>query len=247
MLLRERLARAYFNSVYNPLYDATTARLTKYAEGHETLVQSLNVAPGLRILCAGLGTGNELTRLRAQEPLLYLVGIDLSRTALQSAGLKSVEHARTTSLALMDAECLAFDAEKFDRVLCYHVLDFVSTPELVVSELLRVLKAGGRFVISFPAGAEGAGLGASLLSHSLHPSTQRPGHRAARFVRTILTGLVYLPLTLRHRPTIYTPDKLETLLRSHGAVDVAIASDPVYRDHIASGVKKKKGDIADAT
>ncbi len=210
------------------------------------LVRSLRVAPGLRILCVGLGTGNELTRLRAEEPELELVGIDLSLAALRSAGRKSAEHVRTTSLARMDAECLAFDAEEFDRVLCYHVLDFVSKPELVVVELLRVLKPGGRFVVSFPAGAEGAGLGASLLKNSLQAPGPRIGHRAGRFLRTMLTGLVYLPLTLRRRPTTYVANELETLLRSHGAADMTIVSDPVYRDHIASGVKKEKGDIADA-
>jgi len=246
MQLRERLARSYFNAVYNPLYDATTARLSRYAEAQETLVQTLDITPGLRILCAGLGTGNELTCLRSREPALELVGIDLSLTALESAGRKAAEHMRTTALLRMDAESLAFDAEMFDRVLCYHVLDFVGTPERVVAELLRVLKPGGRFVISFPAGAEGAGLGVSLLSNSLHSSGPRRSGRAGRFVRTILTGLVYLPLTLRRRPTTFTPDDVDTLLRSHGAVDVTIASDPVYRDHIASGVRMKGGPI-DAT
>ncbi len=246
MLLRERLTRAYFNAVYNPLYDSTTARLSKYAEAQETLVQNLRIDAGQRILCAGLGTGNEMTRLRAHQPVLDLVGVDLSPTALVSAGRKSSGYAGTTSLARMDVERLAFDARTFDRVLCYHVLDFVATPELVVSELMRVLKPGGRFVISFPAGAEGAGLGASLLSHNLQGSAAQSCNRAARFARTMLTGLVYLPLTLRRRPTTYTSSDLETLLRSHGAVDLTIASDPVYRDHIASGLKEK-GEVTDAT
>lgn len=239
MSLRERLTRAYFNSVYNPLYDASTARLPRYAEAQEKLVRSLHVEPSQRILCAGLGTGNELTVLRAHEPTLDLVGIDLSRTALQKARRKPAGRTSGSALLLMDAQLLAFSGAVFDRVLCYHVLDFASQASLVVEECLRVLKPGGRFVISFPSGSEGPGLGAALLTHGFKLSGQPLGERVGRIARSLLAGCIYLPLTLRRRPTVYTPDEVDSLLRSQGAADVVIESDPVYRDHIASGAKEK--------
>lgn len=241
MSLRERLTRAYFDAVYNPLYDASTARLSRYVQVQEQLVQSLTVEAGQRILCAGLGTGNELTSLRAREPLLRLVGIDLSPAALRRARRKPAGGAAGTALALMDAQLLGFAGEAFDRLLCYHVLDFTGEAGPAVGEFLRVLKPGGRFVISFPAGGEGPGLGAALMSHGLKTSPPQRGWRTGRMARTLLAGILYLPLMLRRLPTTYTRDEVDALLRSRGAADVVVESDPVYRDHIASGTKKEGG------
>jgi ubiquinone/menaquinone biosynthesis C-methylase UbiE len=241
MSLRERLTRKYFDAVYNPLYDASTARLSRYIEAQDVLVRSLQVEAGQRILCAGLGTGNELTSLRAHEPWLNLVGIDLSRAALARARCKPAGSDCGTALMLMDAQRLGFSNESFDRLLCYHVLDFTGEAGPAVGEFLRVLKPGGRFVISFPSESEGPGLGAALLGNSIKSSTAQTGCRIGRVARTLLAGFIYLPLTLRRHPTTYTPDEIEALLRSRGAADVVIESDPVYRDHIARGEKKKGG------
>ena len=238
MPLRERLTRKYFDAVYNPLYDASTARLSRYVEAQDVLVRSLQVEAGQRILCAGLGTGNELTSLRAHEPRLDLVGIDLSPAALARARCKPAGSDCGTALMLMDAQRLGFSDDSFDRLLCYHVLDFTGEAGPAVGEFLRVLKPGGRFVISFPSEGEGPGLGAALLGHSISPSAPRSGSRIGRVARTLLAGFIYLPLTLRRQPTTYTPDEIDTLLRSQGAADVTIESDPVYRDHIARGEKK---------
>jgi len=238
MSLRQRLARAYFDAVYNPLYDASTARLTRYRETQERLALLLDVAPRQQVLCAGLGTGNELTHLRALEPSLRLTGIDLSRAALVRARSKSSSDASSTSLAFMDVQSLAFRDGCFDRVLCYHVLDFVDDPSRTVSELLRVLAPGGRFVISFPSGSEDASFGAGLLSHSLKAPGQPLGTRITRTARAVLAGLVYLPLTLRRRPSAYSREAVSSHLCSLGADQVAIETDAVYRDHNASGTKR---------
>ncbi len=238
MSLRRRLARAYFDAVYNPLYDASTARLTRYRETQERLVRLLEPVPGQRVLCAGLGTGNELTRLRALEPSLRLAGIDLSKAALTRARRKPRGDASPASLALMDVQSLAFRDGCFERVLCYHVLDFVDDPSRTVRELLRVLAPGGRFVISFPSGSEDASFGAGLLSHGIRAPGQPLRTRISRTLRAVLAGFVYLPLTLRRRPAAYSREAVSSRLSSLGADEVAIETDAVYRDHIASGRKK---------
>jgi len=241
MSLRQRLARAYFDAVYNPLYDASTARLALYRETQERLAQFLAVAPGQRVLCAGLGTGNELKQLRAREPSLRIAGIDVSRAALVRARSKSSSDAATTSLAFMDVQSLGFRDGCFDRVLCYHVLDFVEDPSRAVSELLRVLAPGGRFVISFPSGSEDASFGAGLLSHGAGVTGQPLASRLSRIARAMLAGCIYLPLTLRRRPAVYSAEEVVSQLGSLGAVDVAIETDAIYRDHIARGISRRKG------
>ena len=246
MSLRRRLARAYFDAVYNPLYDASTARLARYQQAQGRLAELLYVMPGQRILCAGLGTGNEMTRLRQRETPLNIAGIDLSPAAIRRARRKSSHATSTTWFALMDLQSLAFRDGCFERVLCYHVLDFVEDPTAVVRELLRVLTPGGRFVISFPSGNEDAAFGAGLLRHSVSASGQSQT-RISRLARAALAGCIYVPLMLRHRPPAYSTVDVQRQLGSLGAEEVIIETDAVYRDHIASGMKKTKEGISRAT
>ncbi|MBN1856027.1 MAG: class I SAM-dependent methyltransferase [Dehalococcoidia bacterium] len=237
MSLRLRLTRAYFDSVYNRLYDATTAQLVRYKETQELLAERLSAVERQKVLCVGLGTGNELTHLRQRAPDLEITGIDFSPQALRHAGQKPA--GQQTSLALMDAKLLAFRDESFDRVLCYHVTDFLLDPSQAVAELMRVLRPEGRFVISFPASSDGLGLGTGLLSHGVGSGCSDARHCGAlkRGLTAILTGIVYLPLLLRPRPATFTESQVRTLLRTLGTDGCTVEHDPIYRDHLASGIK----------
>jgi len=240
MSFRQRLTRAYFDVVYNRLYDSTTAKLVRYVESQELLAERLDVAGQQRVLCVGLGTGNELTYLRARAPSLDITGIDFSPAALQHAGEKPA--GQETSLALMDARLLAFRDESFDRVLCYHVTDFLLDPTQAVTELLRVLRTEGRFVISFPAHSDDLALGAGLLSHGIgsRSTDANLGGALRRGMTALMTGLVYFPLLLRPRPATFTTSQVQSLLRTLGTDECTIEHDPIYRDHLASGIKKER-------
>ena len=243
MSLWQHLTRAYFDAVYNPLYDSTTARLSRYVDSQKELAARLHVEGRHSVLCVGLGTGNELTSLRARAPDLDIVGVDVSPAALARARRKPAGEGQGTAFALMDAQQLAFRDSSFDRVFCYHVTDFLQDPATATAEMLRVLRPGGRFVISFPARSEGLGLGAGLLAHGLRsrgPNGSSAG-RARSVTALLLGGLVYLPLMLRPRPVIFAPGQLEPLLRPLGARECIVESDPVYRDHLVSGVKNGGG------
>jgi SAM-dependent methyltransferase len=241
MPLWQRLTRAYFDAVYNPLYDSTTARLSRYVDSQKMLAARLCVERGHRVLSVGLGTGNELAPLRAQEPDMDVVGIDLSPAALARARRKPA--GRDTALALMDAQQLAFRSASFDKLLCYHVTDFLPEPATAAAEMMRVLRPGGRFVISFPSGGDGLGLAASLFAHGRGKRkdsssfTRRLRSSATMFVN----GLIYLPLMLRPKPVIFTPGEVEKLLRPLGAGECVIENDPVYRDLLVSGFKNPGG------
>jgi len=45
-----------------------------------------------------------------------------------------------------DAHNLPFEDEKFDTILCTDVLDHLHSPEIVISEMRRVLKPGGKVI-----------------------------------------------------------------------------------------------------
>lgn len=243
MSLWQRLTRAYFDAVYNPLYDSTTARLSRYVDSQKEMAVRLRVEGRHRVLCVGLGTGNELTHLRAKAPELDIINIDISPAALARARRKPAGEGQGTTFALMDAQQLAFRGASFDRVFCYHVTDFLQDPATATAEMMRVLRPGGHFVISFPARGEGPGLGTGLLFHGLH--SRGPNGASAGRVRGVMAlllgGLLYLPLLLRPRPVIFAPGEIGLLLRPLGARECIIESDPVYRDHLVSGVKNGGG------
>ena len=237
-----RLVRGYFNSVYNPLYDRTTARLKRYVEAQRLLSQKLQLEPGLRILCVGLGTGNELASIRAAASDLEIVGVDYSATALMRAGRKPAGEAAGTVLLLMEAQRLGFHDSSFDRVLAYHLTDFLPSPETAAQEMLRVLRPGGRFVISFPSRGESIGLGLDLIRQGFTGKAHAgSGTRVEGTGMAILAGLVYLPLLLRPRPNAISLAEIEDMLFRNGGEVSSIEHDPVYRDHIVSGTKDSGG------
>ena len=92
-------------------------------------------------LDAGCGTGDMLTRLGRYAPAESVVGIDVSRTALDFCRERG--HAR---LAQASATHLPFAGESFDLVTSFDVLVQIpgdGADELAVREMFRVLRPGG--------------------------------------------------------------------------------------------------------
>ncbi|GAI99358.1 unnamed protein product, partial [marine sediment metagenome] len=83
MSFAERLMQAYFNFAYNPVYDFTIARLNRYRKLQERCVNKLEPEDNDRMLCVGLGTGNEISHILEMNKNVCIIGIDYSHTALQ--------------------------------------------------------------------------------------------------------------------------------------------------------------------
>ncbi|MBW2528086.1 MAG: class I SAM-dependent methyltransferase, partial [Deltaproteobacteria bacterium] len=101
-------------------------------------------AAGLRILEIGCGGGHVLRLF----PRATLVGVDVSAVMLDKArrnlaGLGAeLHHGQIGDLDLAD--------RSFDRIICTEVLEHVIDPELLLSHARRLLRPGGRAVITFP-------------------------------------------------------------------------------------------------
>jgi ubiquinone/menaquinone biosynthesis C-methylase UbiE len=96
-----------------------------------------------RALDVGCGTG---ALSYALAPLVgEVVGVDSSEDLLKAAR----EHAPPgCSFVVGDAEALPFPYGDFDLVGCLRVLHHVRRPELVVAELARVTRRGGRILLA---------------------------------------------------------------------------------------------------
>lgn len=109
--------------------------------------------PGEHVLDVGCGTG-VVTRIAAEQ-----VGPDGSVAGLDvNAGMLAVARSVTPPDHRIEwheasAEAMPFPDAEFDAVLCQLSLQFVPDRQQAVSEMHRVLKPGGRLVITVPGPA----------------------------------------------------------------------------------------------
>ena len=96
-----------------------------------------------RALDVGCGTGAQAYALAAQVG--EVVGVDSSEEYLAAAREDAPDNC---TFVLGDAEALPFPYGDFDLVGCLRVLHHVARPELVVSEIARVTRPGGRLLIA---------------------------------------------------------------------------------------------------
>ncbi len=240
MTLAERLVRGYFNLVYNPVYDLTTGRISRYQKLQLDCISKLSLQNSNKVLCVGVGTGNEIRHILKANPTIGLTGIDYSEVALAKANRKAQSYGKKIEFIHMDAQHLDFPSQSFDRILCIHLMDFVPDQSQATGEILRVLKDSGRFVITYPSKSEGAGLGMNLLKDNIQ---SRIDSGRSRFTATVLSilqmipGMVYLPLILRPKKHAYLRDELTSLISGFGVSDFLIEDEPMYYDFIVYGSK----------
>jgi ubiquinone/menaquinone biosynthesis C-methylase UbiE len=240
----DKMMRAYFNHVYNPMYDFTTARLNRYRELQKTCVAHLALDDNDRVLCVGVGSGNEVAHIIKANQGLEIVGVDYSTTALRSAHRKALRLDREIEVLHMDARRLLLPSGSFDRVLCIHVMDFVGEATQVTQEILRVLRDGGRYVITYPSEREGTTLGLNLLKYEVSNSLNSGKNRAIALLglaAQLVIGVIYLPLLCRRGRRSYTRDELSSVMAQLTDGGFQIEEDHLYQDWIVYGTKLAQG------
>jgi ubiquinone/menaquinone biosynthesis C-methylase UbiE len=100
-----------------------------------------------RLLDIACGTGRTLHQIAIAQPDLAVVGIDLSRFYLASAG--RLLRRRRAALVVGNGEALPFAAGSFDAVTCVYLLHELplDARRRVLAEARRVLRPGGLLVL----------------------------------------------------------------------------------------------------
>jgi SAM-dependent methyltransferase len=124
-------------------YERTAAELEPAAR---QVVARAAIAPGERVLDIACGTGN--AALIAAEAGATVVGLDSAARLVDVARERAAEAGADAEFVVGDALELPFDDGAFDAVLSVFGVIFVPDPPRAIAEILRVLKPGGRAVIS---------------------------------------------------------------------------------------------------
>lgn len=125
------------------------------ASVRETL-RRLDLRSGERLLDVGCGTGVLLDAVRRAAPGVRIVGVDLSPEMLSVAAhrlglatrLPAAPPQAAPLLAAADAARLPFAPGIFDAVVSSSSFHYWRRPEVGLAEVARVLRLGGRLVIT---------------------------------------------------------------------------------------------------
>jgi len=152
---------------------ATQARLRR------RFLRFVRVAPGARVLEVGCGTGvvvRDLASLVGRRG--EVVGVDASRRLLDRARELCRESAGRARVALRvgDGARLPFAADRFDAALAITVILHVADPLLVVCEMARVTRPGGR------VGVQDQDFGMVAVTHPDRALTDRILHGVAAHI-----------------------------------------------------------------
>lgn len=117
-------------------YLATTTRHT---------LNTLAPQAGEHILDVGCGTGFALARLVEMGAALHLSGVDANPEMLTHARARLPA---TINLTQGDARQIPFPAAHFDAVITTSALHYLDEPAGAIDEMTRVLKPGGRLIVT---------------------------------------------------------------------------------------------------
>ena len=139
-------AQAHQSKLYyefSHLYDRIFARV--FYPRIESVIGSLNIEAGARVLEVGVGTG---LSFNAYPTHCQVTGIDLAPDMLEQAQEKIDQNGwRHLKVMEMDALNLKFADNTFDYVMAFHVVSVVPDAARLIREMLRVSKPGATVVI----------------------------------------------------------------------------------------------------
>ena len=112
---------------------------------------STYIRPGDRVIDAGCGLGYGSAILWDASLAAEVHGLDGSRFALKYAGAHYSPYRPQLTFSHADlSNRLKFDDESVDVVVCFEALEHIPSPAAFLDESLRILKPGGRIIVSVP-------------------------------------------------------------------------------------------------
>jgi len=142
-------ASGFWNRYALSGYDALTV-LLPYQELQTTMVAAAELHAGERVLVAGCGTGWFEYQAIQHHPDLQIEGLDFSAEMLRRATTKCRRYATIHHRQADLTHTLPFPDDVFDVAVMTNVLYTLPSADTTLREIVRVLRPGGRLIISDP-------------------------------------------------------------------------------------------------
>ena len=155
-------------------------------------INLLEVQPTDTVLEVGFGAGQAIKLAAEKASDGRVMGIDLSGVMVRVATRRNAQAVKAGRVALAQGNltALPFEEQHFDKIMTIHTFYFWSEPAQPLSELYRVLKPGGRLVITLSTGKINARGEVevwpplqSALEEQVMPGLQREGFQVVRLER----------------------------------------------------------------
>jgi len=152
----------------------------------------LEIQPTDIVLEVGFGAGQGIKLAAEKASDGRVIGIDLSEMMVRVATRRNAQAVKAGRVALAQGNmtALPFEDQYFDKVMTIHTFYFWSEPAQALGELYRVLKPGGRLVITLSTGKINARGEVevwpplqSALEEQVMPGMQREGFQVVRLER----------------------------------------------------------------
>lgn len=120
----------------------------------EASIAALGIKDGQHILEIGHGNCSHLPQILSSASSLTFTGLEISQTMRNEAERINrdpaiFQNGGSAEFLWYDGKSLPFWEEKFEGVLTVNTLYFWKNPEKMLNEIWRVMKPGGRLVVTF--------------------------------------------------------------------------------------------------
>jgi ubiquinone/menaquinone biosynthesis C-methylase UbiE len=122
----------------------------KNRERNAWTISMLDIQPNDQVLEIGFGPGQAIQKVAELTPNGFVAGIDLSDVMVAQASKRNSAAIRSGRVLLQQGSesPLPFEDNKFNKVFAVNSMQFWSNPMDGLQEVRRVLKPGGRVVIT---------------------------------------------------------------------------------------------------
>ncbi|MGY2800029.1 tRNA (cmo5U34)-methyltransferase [Ewingella americana] len=201
-----------FNSEFSRQYDAYNESLNEIANNLHMLIAVLlrDLPKQARILCVGVGTGSEITRLAKQHADWHFTGVDPSPDMLAVCQEKLQREGLSDRCTLIEGYLGDVPVTgDYDVALCLLVTHFIQDAERlgIYQQMNNQLAAGGRMICAEIAGdISSEGFDAHLISWAAMHSVASKTERDPQEIKAMLS----------QRLLLLAPEQTERLIQQSG-------------------------------